>query len=96
MNLLTWSAAALTFFIALAIGWKLKKFLWIFLPIILSLPISFGVWALVINSPEMAKAGLGIIALAPAFLIILAVVNLIAALIGGVIGVIIGKYFGRN
>ena len=66
------------------------------MPIILSLPISFGVWALVIRSSEMAKTGLGIIELAPVFLIILAVVNLIAALLGGIIGIIIRKYFIKN
>lgn len=96
MNFLIWSSAGLLFLISLIIGWKLKKILWLFLPIILSLPISFGVWVLVIHSPEMAKTGLGIIALAPVFLIIIAVLNLIAALIGGIIGVIIGKYFWRK
>lgn len=91
MNFLIWSVAGFLFLISLTMGWKLKKFLWLLLPIILSLPISFGVWALVIRSPEMAKTGLGIIALAPVILIIIAVLNLIAALIGGIIGVIIRK-----
>ena len=91
MNLLIWLAAGFVFIFSFAIGWVVKRFRWLFLPIILSLPVSFGVWLLAIQMPEMAKAGLGIIALGPVILIIMGFINLIAAAVGGVIGTIVGK-----
>ena len=91
MNLLIWLTAGFVFILSFAIGWGLKRFRWLFLPIILSLPVSFCVWLLAIQMPEMAKAGLGIIALGPVILIIMGFINLIAAAVGGVIGTIVSK-----
>ncbi len=91
MNSLIWTVAGVVFIFSFLIGWALKRFRWLFLPIILSLPVSFGVWLLAIQMPEMAKAGLGIIALGPVILIIMGFVNLIAAIVGGLIGTIVGK-----
>ncbi len=91
LNSLIWLSVAVVFVISFTLGWKLKRILWLFLPIILSLPISFGTWILAVNTPEMAKTGLGVIAVAPAVLIIIAFLNFCAALIGGVIGLISGR-----
>lgn len=79
------------FVVSAAIGWLLKRFRWLFLPLILSLPISFGTWALVVHTPEMARVGLGIIAVGPVFLILIAVLNVTVSLIGGIVGIIISK-----
>ena len=91
MNTLIWIAAGAVLALSFALGFWLKKLRWVFLPVLLSLPASFGVWIFSIQSPQMAKAGLGIIALGPVVLIIIAVVNLAASLIGAMAGVIIGK-----
>ncbi len=91
MNTLIQLSMALVFIISAVIGWLFKRFRWLFLPLILSLPISFGVWALVVHTSEMARVGLGIIALAPVFLILIAGLNLVVALVGGIVGIFVSK-----
>ncbi len=88
MNIIIWTAAGICLLLSALICRYLKHWAWIILGLALSLPISFGGWILVIHTPQIARTGLGIIALAPVMLIMVTIIDLTAALIGGVIVIV--------
>lgn len=88
MNTIIWIAAGICFLVSAVICRYLKHWAWIFLGIIFSLPVSFGLWLIAVNTKDMTKVGLGIIALAPVMLIMMAFIDLVAAIVGGAAGII--------
>lgn len=96
MNIIIWATAAVCLILSAVICRFLKRWPWIFLGLLLSLPISFSSWLLVINTPQIARVGLGIIAVAPVLLIMMGFIDLVAALLGGIIGIIWNKKTTRG
>ncbi len=87
-----YSSMALSFALAFAIGFFTKRFWTLVFSLILSVVIGFYGTFLYINfDASVAKAGLGIIAIAPVLIIFFIGFNLAAALVGGLIGSFVGK-----
>ena len=95
MNELIGISAALSFTIAFVLGLITRKFLSMGISIIVGAGLSILTIAFGLQTPNVQKSGLAIIALIPVIIIIVSFVNLIAVLAGGIIGAFLGKRFRR-
>lgn len=82
---------AISFAATFLIGFKTKRFAFLFLDVFLGLGIGIlNVYLYLIVAPPV-NAGLGIIALVPVLFILISFFNIISALIGGIIGTLAGR-----
>ncbi len=95
MNELIGISAALSFTIAFVLGLLTRKFLSMGISLLVGAGLSILAIALGLQTPNIQKSGLAIIALIPVIIIIVSFVNLIAVLAGGIIGAFLGKKFRR-